>query len=149
MNRLIALSLIPVIGLTSVPPVRSNPAAIAIPAVCASGVGCVLVGTAIVGSSVVWIVQNLRTGEQYRSAPAPMPSRAFHIEGNIPGQVEIHYASTENGCYAMQKRFRQEGRRLRMRRPQNVGGSLPWKCTFDGPDATDDYYGENRYGRDR
>jgi hypothetical protein len=47
----------------------------------------------------------------------------------------------------MQRRFRKEGRRLTMRRPVNVGGSLPWKCEFNGPDATDNYYGG--YNRDQ
>ncbi|BAY58531.1 hypothetical protein NIES2135_54040 [Leptolyngbya boryana NIES-2135] len=93
-------------------------------------------------------------GSGYSDAPsrsAPIAPPAFNISedpGNIPGQREVHYAATEQGCQDMARRFKNEGRQLRLRKTERVGGPLSWKCVFEGSDATDNYYGDDRYGRD-
>lgn len=80
----------------------------------------------------------------------PIAPPAFQSENhNIPGQVEIHNAATEEGCRDMARRFKREGRRLTLRKIEFVGGQLPFKCEFVGEDATDNYYGDDRYETDR
>lgn len=126
---------------------KANPALVAAPAVCGTGVGCVLVGTAVVGMGIVYIWKNLKTGERYETrplTPTPMPSRIFQSQDyNVPGRRESHFATTSAGCNAMLKRFQNEGRRLTLRRIMPVKGGV--LCIFEGPDADPSYYDENRY----
>ena len=47
-------------------PARANPALVAAPAICATGVGCILVGTVVVAGVAYYVWQNSQTGEEYR-----------------------------------------------------------------------------------
>jgi hypothetical protein len=48
-------------------PARANPALAAAPAICATGVGCILVGTVVVAGVAYYVWQNSQTGQEYYS----------------------------------------------------------------------------------
>lgn len=59
MRRLILVGLSTLFVAGSTPKVKANPAIFpAAPAICATGVGCVLLGTVVVGGSVAYVWQN-------------------------------------------------------------------------------------------
>lgn len=64
--------------------------------------------------------------------------------GEAPGLRELHGACQRCNCLAMQRRFKAEGRNVRLsaieRNNLGKGGCLKWICVFDGPDACPGYY---------
>ena len=63
---------------------------------------------------------------------------------NVPGEREVHAAGSEEDCYKMLKRFKTEGRDLKLRVEFGTG-ELPVRCIFEGPDAKAEYYRDRRY----
>lgn len=73
----IAVGAVATLAITQAPrPAEANPA-IALPAACATGVGCVLLGTVIIGGAVYYIWQNRSTGRRYQ----------IPVEGYGPARV--------------------------------------------------------------
>jgi len=63
---------------------------------------------------------------------------------NVPGEREVHAAGSEEDCYKMLKRFKAEGRDLKLRVEFSTG-ELPVRCIFEGADAEAEYYRDRRY----
>jgi hypothetical protein len=141
-RRITAIILTGSLVLASARPSRSQVQALVAPAVCATGVGCVLLGAVTVGGIVYYIWQNQQTGHRYR---ASADGTVFRSEGNYnePGKVEIHFATSPEGYRNMLRRFRNEGRSLTLK-IRRVGGPLPFKCIFEGSDAEAGYYDDRR-----
>ncbi|NJL41597.1 MAG: hypothetical protein HC899_36585 [Leptolyngbyaceae cyanobacterium SM1_4_3] len=61
------IALATLIAMLSFPstPAKANPALVAAPAICATGVGCILVGTVVVAGVAYYVWQNSQTGEEY------------------------------------------------------------------------------------
>lgn len=64
--------------------------------------------------------------------------------GEEPGKREQHGAVKRNNCTDMARRFKAEGRDVKLkaieRNNLGTGGVLKWICVFDGPDAEPGYY---------
>lgn len=68
---------------------------------------------------------------------------------NEPGVRESHFVSSEAECYKMAQKFRQDGRKLELKRTARSGNvQMPFLCVFEGEDAVDGYYQDRRYERD-
>lgn len=86
-------------------------------------------------------------------APAqPMPMAPPPAEDPY-ANYETHGVVSPENCQKMARRFKQEGRGVRLikvvRNPYNQGGVLKWMCVFDGdPEATpfeDDRFPQDNY----
>jgi hypothetical protein len=87
-------------------PAKAHPAAIAAPAICASGVGCVLVLTAVVGGIAQYV---------------------WHISGiDAAKQGNAHWGSERSACQSMARRNHWKLVRVI---PANGGG---YWCIFSG-----------------
>lgn len=83
--------------------------------------------------------------------------RESRIEGNenIPGSMETHAAASAEDCRKMERTFKQQGRNLKLveaRRVRNAardGGVFQYLCIFEGEGATDDWFDEGGYRRQR
>jgi hypothetical protein len=82
------------------PEAKSNPAVLVAPAACATGVGCILIGTAIVGGALVYVWQNSQTGARYHTPVYHARPRKPKV---VPGQMDIFGATvtTHEECKAM------------------------------------------------
>ncbi len=143
MNRkIISTALAGLILATTARPAQSNPAMVAAPALCSTGVGCVFVGIAVIGGISYYVWQNSQTGDRYHSP--------LNVEdpGNISGKQETHGVTKSSACKEMEQKFQRQGRRVRLvdvRRSTNRGAVLRYICVFEGEDATPGYY--DRYRR--
>ena len=118
---------------------RSQIQILAAPAICAgtAGLGCVLIGVAAVGGGLVWLYQNTQTGQRFE----------IRDPGNIPGVQETHAVANRNDCDRMERKFRGQGRRLRLvdrLQSANPNDPLRWVCVFQGEDAAPGYFNDNR-----
>jgi hypothetical protein len=104
------------------------------PALCSTGVGCALIGVAVVGGIAYYVWQSRDTGKQHYVK--------IEDPGNIPGQQETHYAASAEGCQKMRQRFKNEGRKLRLIRIKPVKAGVI--CIFQGEDARPGYYNDRR-----
>jgi hypothetical protein len=70
---------------------QANPAVLAAPAACATGVGCIVVGVVVIAGISYMVWQNSQTGEEYR-----MPIRDSEEESQSMGspQTETVIAGT-------------------------------------------------------
>ncbi|AFY51290.1 hypothetical protein Nos7524_5600 (plasmid) [Nostoc sp. PCC 7524] len=151
-SKIIAIGTSLVLAGTALPvrPVNANPAVLAPAAFCAgtAGVGCVLVGVAIVGGTVYYIWQSTRNGKYYAAdangqinnserlvgTAKPLQSRAISgIEAAKLG--DAHWANTITDCYKIGKKI---GKKLK-RSHLAVGGGY-W-CIFPGEQTI---FGDNR-----
>lgn len=66
-QRITAISLVGILGFSTSQPVRSQ-AQLLVPAACATGVGCVLVGTVVVAGIAYYVWQHRQTGKKYYMA---------------------------------------------------------------------------------
>ncbi|MBD2682878.1 hypothetical protein H6H03_36055 [Nostoc paludosum FACHB-159] len=130
-------------------PVNANPAVLAPAAFCAgtAGVGCVLVGVAIIGGTVYYIWQStdgkhyaadangqINNSEKLVGTQKPLQSRAISgIEAAKLG--DAHWANSVADCYKIAKRI---GKTLK-RHHIAVGGGY-W-CIFPGEQTS---FGDNR-----
>jgi hypothetical protein len=66
-NPRVAIALTVSLSLAFTAPIqtRANPAVLAAPAICATGIGCVLLGTVIIGGIAYYAWQNSQTQEKY------------------------------------------------------------------------------------
>lgn len=86
-------------------------------------------------------------------APAPAAPMAPPIspiqQYNEPGQIEVHGAVKSTDCYEMEKRFKAQGRNIRLakikRNDIGTGGVLQWMCIFEGDDAQTGWFEDRRY----
>lgn len=111
---------------------------------CALLIGCV--GTGDGGS--IPLVPLRGGGSAAPSKPILPPLFEIKSEEEAP-QLEQHGAATAAECRQMEKRFREEGRKIRLKEvknnPYNTGGVLQFLCVFTGqdakgePDAFEDY----------
>jgi len=130
-------------------PVNANPAVLAPAAFCAgtAGVGCVLVGVAIIGGTVYYIWQStdgkhyaadangeINNSEKLVGTAKPLQSRTISgIEAAKLG--DAHWANSVADCYKIAKRI---GKTLK-RSHLAVGGGY-W-CIFPGEQTS---FGDNR-----
>lgn len=82
--------------------------------------------------------------------PAPMAPPISAIQQyNEPGQIEVHGAVRASDCKDMERRFKQQGRRVTLTKVQRnnigTGGVLQWMCVFEGPDAQTGWFDDRRY----
>lgn len=144
MNRkIISAALAGLILATTARPAQSNPAMVAAPALCSTGVGCVFVGVAVIGGISYYVWQNSQTGTTYHK---PVYSQGTD-PGNIPGKQETHGATQRSACKEMERKFHRQGRRVRLARvirSTNPGAVLRFICVFEGADATPGYYDQYR-----
>lgn len=150
-SKIVAIGTSLVLCGTALPnhPVNANPAVLAPAAFCAgtAGVGCVLVGVAIVGGSAYYIWRS-RDGKHYAAdangqinneerlvgTAKPLQSRAISgIEAAKLG--DAHWANTVTDCYKIAKKI---GKKLKRQHPA-VGGGY-W-CIFPGEQTS---FGDNR-----
>ncbi|BAS57928.1 hypothetical protein NIES2135_26900 [Leptolyngbya boryana NIES-2135] len=145
MNRkIISAALAGLILATTARPAHSNPAMVAAPALCSTGVGCVFVGVAVIGGLSYYVWQNSQTGDRYHQ---PVYSQGTD-PGNVPGKQETHGVTQRSACKEMEHKFQQQGRRVRLARvirSSNRGAVLRYICVFEGEDAQYGYY--DRYRR--
>lgn len=146
-----ALNLLAVTNLP--PPSRANPAVAASAACAVPGVGwvsCAVLGTVMVAGSVYLLVQ-LNSGEQMQLPRQNVRAarRGIPNVNDRPARAEIrgeesHGVTDPNQCYRMAERFRQAGRRVRLKRIDelNTNGVLKYVCVFQGEGAEDDWYGD-------
>lgn len=66
-RRITAIAAVAVLVFSTAKPAKSQ-AEVLLPAACATGVGCVLVGTIVIAGVAYYIWQNNQTGQQYRMA---------------------------------------------------------------------------------
>ena len=66
-RRITAIAAVGVLVFSTAKPVKSQ-AEVLLPAACATGVGCVLVGTIVIAGVAYYVWQNNQTGQQYRMA---------------------------------------------------------------------------------
>jgi hypothetical protein len=95
--RLSAVALIVAIASPQVIPQKADAQAeLLIPAVCATGIGCVLLGTIVIGGVAYLIWQNTETGSEYGR---PIESGEY-LEDPEDGTHwgEYSTAKTKNGC---------------------------------------------------
>jgi hypothetical protein len=91
-----------------------------------------------------------------RQVPAarPTPPGAFYTPDdnflyyNEEGQ-EVHGAVSRADCYEMERKFRRQGRRLKLvdvqKNKYNLkGGVLRYLCIFEGDEAVDNWFDDNR-----
>ncbi len=85
------------------------------------------------------------------SQPTPQPTIAPTVmpiqddETNIPGVREVHAATSEEACYKMLEKFKQQDRNLTVRVKMKDNNSvLSWLCIFEGPDASPDGFIDQR-----
>jgi hypothetical protein len=68
---------------------------------------------------------------------------------NVPGLRESQAVASEVDCYKMAQKFRQDGRKLELKRTSRSGDAqLPFLCVFEGEDAVDGRYQDKRYERE-
>jgi len=87
--RLTAVVSISLLANIAIPkPARSNPAAALAPAVCATGLGCVVVGTIIIGGVLYYVYVHRSTGQQYQipAAAFELPPSAI-VDPENPGEI--------------------------------------------------------------
>lgn len=144
MNRkIISVALTGLILVTAACPAQSNPAMVAAPALCSTGVGCVFVGVAVIGGISYYVWENTKTGERYNTAFSQGVD-----PGNVPGQRETHGVTQRSACRDMERKFKREGRNIQLVnvvRSKNTNATLKFICIFGGPDAEVGYY--DRYRR--
>lgn len=120
-GRIVAIALALSIGMPT--KTQANPAAALAPAICATGVGCVLLGTVVIGGIAYYVWQNSQTGEEYK-----IPIRDPEEESQSMGapQVETVVAGTR-------QRAEQRCREIAESRGLTVQGvswqvSNQWNC---------------------
>ncbi|MCG6138732.1 MAG: hypothetical protein MET45_29745 [Nostoc sp. LLA-1] len=139
---IIAITTSLVLSGTALPtrPVKANPAILAPAAFCAgtAGVGCVLVGVAIIGGTIYYVWQagdgkhyaadangQINNSEILVGTAKPLQSRAISgIEAAKLG--DAHWANSVTDCYKIAKRI---GKKLKRQHPAIGGG---YWCIFPG-----------------
>ncbi|NJN59706.1 MAG: hypothetical protein HC879_20590 [Leptolyngbyaceae cyanobacterium SL_5_9] len=106
-------------------PARANPALVAAPAICATGVGCILIGTAIVGGIAYYVWQNSRTGEQYH-VPIEDPEEESDSMGRNAQQGRVVRAGSASEAHTICSGWA-DGRRVGT--PTNLGNGR-WRCNY-------------------
>lgn len=108
-RRRVAIALTISLCSVAVRPTQANsqPALIA-PALCSTGVGCVLVGVATIGGIAYWVWQNQKTGERfYQHTEEPeehdqwgvyFAKSAWHCRRLAAGRLH-RYDSVKKRCY--------------------------------------------------
>jgi hypothetical protein len=131
-------------------PANANPAVLAPAAFCAgtAGVGCVLIGVAIIGGTVYYVWRSTRDGKHYAAdangqinnserligTAKPLQSRAISgIEAAKLG--DAHWANSVADCYKIGKRIGKQPKRHQLA----VGGGY-W-CIFPGEQTI---FGDNK-----
>ncbi|MCF4967163.1 hypothetical protein [Nostoc sp. CMAA1605] len=151
-RQIVAIGTSLVLSTTALPPrlVSANPAVLAPAALCAgtAGVGCVLIGVAIVGGTVYYIWRSTRNGKYYAAnangqinnserlvgTAKPLQSRAISgIEAAKLG--DAHWANSVADCYKIAKRI---GKTLK--RSHLAAGGGYW-CIFPGETTS---FGDHR-----
>ncbi|NJN58864.1 MAG: hypothetical protein HC879_15885 [Leptolyngbyaceae cyanobacterium SL_5_9] len=106
-------------------PVRANPALVAAPAICATGVGCILVGTAIVGGIAYYVWQNSQTGVEYH-VPIEDPEEEMERMGNNATQGRIVVARSASVAHS---RCQQHAGGRNTDPPEDLGNNR-WRCRY-------------------
>ncbi|MBD1995213.1 hypothetical protein H6G00_01035 [Leptolyngbya sp. FACHB-541] len=125
-KRISSVALIATLTFSAMP-AKANPALVAAPAICATGIGCILIGTAIIGGVAYYVWQNSQTGEQYHM-PIEDPEETAQ-EWDEP----IIARDPEEANRECQARARQYGVELsRVQPPRQVrrGQNQQYRCWF-------------------
>lgn len=82
--------------------------------------------------------------------PAPeLQVRTNPDDYNESGVQETHAATTAEACREMARRYQKEGRKISLKDIRESGDpNLPYLCVFEGADAVEGYYQNDRYGKD-
>lgn len=85
-------------------------------------------------------------------APVPVPAAEMGVGELPPEQVgvrEIHFVVNRSNCRQMAKRFREDGRNVKLvdtlRNPYGSGGfQLRFVCVFEGSDAQPGFFSRDK-----
>jgi hypothetical protein len=87
-------------------------------------------------------------GSAVRPLPAAPPNQQMARDpGNVSGQQETHGVVNRSDCSELERKFQNQGRRIRLVdriRSTNPGAALQWICVFEGEDAQEGYFDDNR-----
>ncbi|MGV0024499.1 hypothetical protein [Phormidesmis priestleyi] len=121
-RRITAIALVGFLAFSAAKPVKSNPALVA-PAACATGVGCILVGVAVVGGVVYYVWQNRNERRHY--LPIEDPEKEAQEMGG-PHDVEPVIAGKASDA---KRKCQQLARGRKLKEVRWFQGNR-WDCVF-------------------